>query len=93
MPLFYAFLRIQATVFATVPQTANLLCAPAPRKLLVLSFHSPTEVKIIGCYLHTYKDSSFYLILSDCQTFIFVFFHSCTVHLDIIKVFFIFTIG
>jgi hypothetical protein len=63
MSLFFAFLRTQATVFATVPQTTNL-CAPAPRKLLVLSFLSLTGVKIIGCYLHTYNELSFYLILS-----------------------------
>jgi len=77
MSLFFACLRTEATVFATVPQTTNL-CAPAPRKLLVLLFLSPTEVKIIGCYLNTYKDSSCYLTLSDCQTFIVVSpIHSC----------------
>jgi hypothetical protein len=77
MSLFFALLRTQASVSATVPHTTNLF-APAPRELLVLLFLSPTEVKIIGCYLHTYKDSTCFLILCDCQTFIFVSrIHSC----------------
>jgi hypothetical protein len=71
MSLFFACLRTQAPVFVTVPHSTNLY-APSPRKLLALLSLSRTEVKTIGCYLHTYKNSSYYLILSDCQIFIFV---------------------